>query len=42
MNIPERYVNSSDKPNTHVVGVADVAIQDIPINEEITSNYKFK
>jgi SET domain-containing protein len=42
MNIPERYTNSSDNPNTHVVGIADVAIQDIPIDEEITSNYILK
>lgn len=39
MNVPERYVNSSDKPNIHTVGTTDVAVRDIKINEEITSNY---
>lgn len=42
MNIPERYVNHSDTPNTHPFGDADVAIRDILIDEEITSSYVFK
>lgn len=42
MNIPERYINSSSKANTHTVGATDVAIRDILINEEITSNYTFR
>jgi SET domain-containing protein len=42
MNIPERYINSSDKPNTHVVRTTDVAIRDILVGEEITSNYSLK
>jgi SET domain-containing protein len=42
MNIPERYVNSSNKPNTHTVGATDVAVRDISIGEEITSNYALK
>jgi SET domain-containing protein len=42
MNIPERYINSSDNPNTHTIGLADVAIRIILIGEEITSNYSFK
>jgi uncharacterized protein len=30
MNIPERYINSSDKPNTHTVGTTDVAVARTP------------
>ncbi len=42
MNIPERYVNSSDTPNTHVIEASDVAIRDIQEGEEITSPYEFE
>jgi SET domain-containing protein len=42
MNIPERYINSSDKPNTRVVETTDVAARDILVGEEITSNYSLK
>jgi len=42
MNIPERYINSSNQPNTHVIKATDVAARDILIGEEITSNYTFK
>jgi len=39
MQIPERYVNHSEDPNTKMVGESDVAIRDIQIGEEITGNY---
>ena len=39
MQIPERYVNSSTEPNTATAGEADVAIRDIEVGEEITSEY---
>ncbi|MBY0472913.1 SET domain-containing protein [Patescibacteria group bacterium] len=39
MQSPEKFVNSSDSPNTHTVGQSDVAIRDIKVGEEITSNY---
>jgi SET domain-containing protein len=39
MQIPERYVNHSDNPNTEVIDDTDVALKDINIGEEITSNY---
>lgn len=42
MQIPERYVNHSDNPNTKPVGSSDVALRDIEIGEEITSNYEFE
>lgn len=41
MNVPERYVNSSNVPNTKMVKDGDVAIRDIQEGEEITSNYDF-
>lgn len=41
MNAPERYVNSSETPNTRVAGESDVAIRDIQEGEEITSHYDF-
>lgn len=39
MQPPERYVNHSCEPNTHVVGRSDVALRDIQPSEEITSDY---
>lgn len=39
MNIPERYINSSDTPNTRPTDDSDVAIKDIQVDEEITTNY---
>lgn len=39
MNIPERYVNHSDTPNTKPVEKSDVAITDIEVGDEITSSY---
>jgi uncharacterized protein len=39
MQEPERFVNHSCEPNTHVVGMSDVASQDIQVGEEITSDY---
>ncbi len=42
MQIPERYVNSSDNPNTKVVDNTDVALRDIEVGEEITSKYPFE
>lgn len=39
MQIPERYANHSDDPNTRMVGESDVAIRDIQEGEEITSSY---
>ncbi|HEX8946770.1 MAG TPA: SET domain-containing protein [Candidatus Paceibacterota bacterium] len=42
MSIPERYVNSSNTPNTRVIEASDVAIRDIQEGEEITSHYKFE
>lgn len=39
MQPPERYVNHSCEPNTHVVGKSDVASRDIQPEEEITSDY---
>lgn len=41
MQIPERYVNHSDDPNTHTVGESDIATRDIQAGEEITSKYLF-
>jgi SET domain-containing protein len=37
---PECYVNHSCDHNTNVVDFADVAIRDIAVGEEITSNYE--
>lgn len=37
---PERFVNHSCAHNTEVVGFRDVAIRDIAVGEEITSNYE--
>ena len=42
MQTPERFVNSSESPNTQVVGYSDVALRDIEIGDEITSNYPFE
>ncbi|MCA9349456.1 SET domain-containing protein-lysine N-methyltransferase [Candidatus Saccharibacteria bacterium] len=39
MQAPERFMNHSCEPNTHVVGKSDVAIRDIEPGEEITSDY---
>lgn len=39
MQPPERYVNHSCEPNTHVEGQSDVASRDIQPGEEITSDY---
>ena len=39
MQPPERYVNHSCEPNTHVVGRSDVALRDIHPGEEVTSDY---
>lgn len=39
MQSPERYINHSCEPNTHVVGQSDVASRDIQVGEEITSDY---
>lgn len=39
MQIPERYVNSSEHPNTEMVGKSDIALRDIIEGEEVTSNY---
>ncbi|MBI5224176.1 SET domain-containing protein [Candidatus Micrarchaeota archaeon] len=39
MNSPERYINHSCDPNTHVIDMCDVALRDIKIGEEITSDY---
>lgn len=39
MQPPERYMNHSCNPNTHVVGKSDVAMRDIESGEEITSDY---
>jgi|SRR5581483_1478100 len=39
MQPPERYLNHSCDPNTHVVGHSDVASTDIQPGEEITSDY---
>jgi uncharacterized protein len=36
---PERYVNHSCDPNTHVIGMADVALKEIKKGDEITSDY---
>jgi len=42
MQSPERYVNSSDDPNTMNVGETDVALRDIAQGEEITSKYSLE
>lgn len=39
MQPPERYMNHSCEPNTHVEGRSDVASRDIACGEEITSDY---
>jgi len=39
MQVPERYVNSSDEPNTVMINDTDVALRDIAEGEEITSYY---
>jgi SET domain-containing protein len=39
MQPPERFVNHSCEPNTHVIGKNDVASRDIQLGEEITSDY---
>lgn len=39
MQAPERYMNHSCGPNTHVVGNCDVASRTIEPGEEITSDY---
>lgn len=42
MQPPERFVNSSDCPNTKTVGESDVALRTIMEGEELTSNYPLK
>ena len=37
---PERYVNHSCENNTEVRDFTDVAVRDIAVGEEITSNYE--
>jgi len=39
MQPPERFMNHSCEPNTHVVSRSDVALRDILPGEEITSDY---
>lgn len=39
MQPPERYMNHSCDANTHVVDRSDVALREIHIGEEITSDY---
>jgi len=39
MQPPERFMNHSCDPNTHVVGRSDVALRDIAPGEEVTSDY---
>lgn len=39
MQYPEKFVNHSCQPNTKVKNRCDVALKDIKIGEEITSNY---
>jgi len=39
MQAPERYVNHSCNPNTKVNNFSDIAIRNIEIGEEITSDY---
>jgi SET domain-containing protein len=39
MQVPERYVNSSENPNTFMSGETDIALRDIAEGEEITSKY---
>lgn len=39
MQPPERHVNHSCEPNTHVEGRSDVASRNIQAGEEITSDY---
>lgn len=42
MQVPEKYVNHSDQPNTRAEGESDIATKDISEGEEITSSYKFE
>lgn len=37
---PARFVNHSCEPNIKSNGKSDIAIRDIKINEEVTSNYQ--
>ncbi len=39
MQPPERFMNHSCDPNTHVEDKSDVALRDIEVGEEITSDY---
>lgn len=39
MGEPERYVNHSCSPNTKSADNSDIAVRDISVGEEITSNY---
>lgn len=39
MQPPERYINHSCEPNTHVIEKNDIALRDIQPGEEITSDY---
>jgi SET domain-containing protein len=39
MQPPERFMNHSCDANTKVVGKSDLAVRNIQIGEEITSNY---
>ena len=42
MQAPERFMNSSDAPNTDTIGESDVALRDINAGEELTSKYPLK
>ena len=42
MQPPERFVNSSDCPNTKTIGKSDVAVRAITEGEELTSKYPLK
>ena len=39
MQSPEKFVNHSCEPNTHVKNSCDVAVRNIKKGEEITSDY---
>lgn len=40
VQLPERHVNHSCEHNTEVHAMCDVAVRDIAVGEEITSNYE--
>ena len=39
MQVPEKFVNHSCKPNTHIRNCSDVAMRNIKKGEEITTDY---